>query len=179
MITRIFKGLAPVFAVAAATGLSGCNGNISINDKEGVPLAELDLAGNSPTELVVAGPDKVIVAEGETLAIDVSGDQDAVDRAGVAGGQVEDRARKLHQTRPVTGISAPVMARLSGEARNSMTRARSAGWTHFAGSASGMSVRFWSVSRIDGRTALTVTEVDFSSSARLSVKRCTPALDAA
>jgi hypothetical protein len=80
MIGKIFRGLAPVFAMAAATGLSGCDGvNISINDKEGVPLAELDMAGKAPTELVLAGPDNVVVTEGETLDIDVSGDQAAVD----------------------------------------------------------------------------------------------------
>lgn len=80
MLNKIFKGLAPVFAMVAAAGVSGCDGvNISINDKEGVPLSELDTAGKSPTELVLAGPDNVIVSEGETLDIDVSGDQAAVD----------------------------------------------------------------------------------------------------
>lgn len=79
MLDKLFRGLAPVFAMAAAAGLSGCDGvNVSINDKQGVPLAELDTVGKTPTELVLAGPDNVIVSEGETLAIDVSGDQDAV-----------------------------------------------------------------------------------------------------
>lgn len=79
MLNRILKGLAPVFAMAAAAGVSGCDGvNISINDKEGVPLSELDTAGKSPTELVLAGPDDVIVSEGETLDIDVTGDEEAV-----------------------------------------------------------------------------------------------------
>lgn len=80
MIGTIFKGLAPAFAMAAAVGLSGCNGvNISVGDKDGVPLSELDMAGKAPSELVLAGPDTIVVTEGETLAIDVSGDQDAVD----------------------------------------------------------------------------------------------------
>lgn len=79
MIGRIFKGLAPVFAVAAATGLGGCNGSITINDKEGVPLSDLDMAGKAPTELIVAGPDRVIVSEGDALDIDVSGDAAAVE----------------------------------------------------------------------------------------------------
>lgn len=80
MIGKLFKGLAPVFAIAAAAGLSGCDGvNVKIGDKEGVPLAELDTAGKRPTELVLAGPDTVIVNEGDTLAIDVSGDREAVD----------------------------------------------------------------------------------------------------
>jgi hypothetical protein len=80
MIGRILKGLAPVLAVAAAAGVAGCDGaNISINDKDGVPLSELDTAGKSPSELVLAGPDEVIDTEGATLDIDVSGDREAVD----------------------------------------------------------------------------------------------------
>lgn len=76
MLQKILKGAAPLVALAMATG---CNGNININGSDGVPLSELDLAGKSPTELVVAGPDSVVVTRGDTLAIDVSGDQEAVD----------------------------------------------------------------------------------------------------
>src|SRR5690606_16349320 len=101
-----------------------------------------------------------------------------LDRPRIRGGQVEDAAR-AHQTLPVTGIRAPVIARASGEARNRMTAARSAGATQGFGSASGMSARLAAVSMMEGRTALTVTEVDFSSSARASVRRWTPAFDAA
>lgn len=79
MIGKLFKGLAPVFAMAAAAGVSGCDGNISINNDKGVPLAELDMAGKAPTELVLAGPDTVILTEGATLDIDVSGDPEAVE----------------------------------------------------------------------------------------------------
>jgi hypothetical protein len=80
MIGKIFKGLAPVLAMAAAAGVAGCDGaHISINDKEGVPLSELDMDGKAPSELVLASPDEVIVTEGATLDIDVSGDQQAVD----------------------------------------------------------------------------------------------------
>ena len=59
--------------------LSGCNVDMQIDDGKGVPLAELDTSGASPGEIVLAGPDTVIVSRGETFAIDVSGDQAAVD----------------------------------------------------------------------------------------------------
>lgn len=77
---KIFKGLAPIAALAGAALVSGCDGvNIQIGDKEGVPLADLDLAGKAPTELVLASPDEVIVTEGDTLDIAVSGDDEVVD----------------------------------------------------------------------------------------------------
>lgn len=79
MIGRIFKGFAPVFAMAIAAGVSGCDGTVSINNEKGVPLAELETEGKAPTELVLAGPDTVVVTEGATLAIDVSGDPEAVE----------------------------------------------------------------------------------------------------
>jgi hypothetical protein len=75
MLHRIFKGLAPLVALIAA---SGCNGVTSIKGSEGVPLAELDLAGKTPTELVLAGPDDVVVTRGDSLDIRVDGDDEAV-----------------------------------------------------------------------------------------------------
>lgn len=79
MLHKIIKGLAPVAAVAIAVGLSGCDARMSINDSEGVPLSELDMSGDAPTELVLAGPDHVKLTGGDKLAIDVSGDADAVE----------------------------------------------------------------------------------------------------
>ena len=79
MIHKVLRGVAPLAALAAGALLAGCNGNITIGDSEGVPLAELDQSGEAPKELVLAGPDKVVVTRGDALAIDVSGDQDAVD----------------------------------------------------------------------------------------------------
>lgn len=76
MLHKILKGVAPVVALLLA---SGCNGNININGSDGVPLAELDTAGKTPTEVVAAGPDDVVVTRGDTLTIDVSGDPEAVD----------------------------------------------------------------------------------------------------
>lgn len=74
MLHKILKTAAPVLALALVAGLAGCNGKISVNGNEGVPLSELDLTGNAPTELVLAGPDTVIVTKGDKLSIDVEGD---------------------------------------------------------------------------------------------------------
>ena len=80
MIHKILKGLAPLAALAGAAMVSGCDGvNVRIGDQDAVPLAELDMSGDVPTELVVAGPDKVLVREGGSLDIDVSGDPEAVE----------------------------------------------------------------------------------------------------
>ena len=74
MLHKILKGVAPVFAIALAAGISGCDSHISVNGHEGVPLSELDLNGKAPTELVLAGPDNVIVTRGDKLTINVGGD---------------------------------------------------------------------------------------------------------
>jgi len=49
MLHRIIKGLVPVAALAAAFAVSACDADVSIDGKKGVPLAELDTAGKSPT----------------------------------------------------------------------------------------------------------------------------------
>ncbi len=80
MIHKMLKGLAPVLALAASALVAGCdNVNVTFGDSEGVPLAELDMSGEAPTELVLAGPDRVIVSPGDALDIDVTGDERAVE----------------------------------------------------------------------------------------------------
>jgi len=77
---KLIRGLAPIAAIAFAASLSGCKDmNIRINDEEGVPLAELDMSGDPPRELVLAGPDTVVVTDGARLDIDVEGDTAAVE----------------------------------------------------------------------------------------------------
>ena len=79
MFSHFLKAIAPVLAVVMAAGVSGCDGsNISINGEKGKKLAELDLSGPAPNELVLLGPDEVQVTQGDTLAITVDGDPDAV-----------------------------------------------------------------------------------------------------
>lgn len=80
MLNGFFKKIAPLAAVAMAAGLTGCDKmNLNINGAEGVPLADLDTSGDPPTELVLAGPDTVIISNGKKLAIAVEGDKSAID----------------------------------------------------------------------------------------------------
>ncbi|MEP5937663.1 MAG: head GIN domain-containing protein [Erythrobacter sp.] len=81
MLKTLFKNIAPLAVIALGAGLSGCDSNIDIkiNDSDGVPLAELDMSGDAPTNLVLAGPDNVVLNEGETLSIDVAGDEEAIE----------------------------------------------------------------------------------------------------
>lgn len=80
MFHKFFKQVAPVAAIALSAALAGCGEvDIDINGESGVPLAKLDMSGDAPTELVLAGPDKVVVSAGEKLDIDVSGDAKAVE----------------------------------------------------------------------------------------------------
>ena len=79
-LDKLFRTLAPIAAMALAAGLSGCkDANISINGDDGVPLSELDTSGAAPKELVLAGPDSVVVTNGEALKINVEGDPKAVE----------------------------------------------------------------------------------------------------
>lgn len=81
MLNRIFRALGPVVALAAGTLVAGCDShlNVQIGDSEGVPLAELDQSGPAPQNLVLAGPDEVIISDGSALKIEVSGDRQAVE----------------------------------------------------------------------------------------------------
>ena len=80
-LNQFLAGLAPVLAVAMAAGLSGCDGaNVSINGEHGKKLAELDMSGAAPNELVMFGPDEVQVSQGDKLAITVDGDPAAVEK---------------------------------------------------------------------------------------------------
>lgn len=81
MLHKIFKGIAPIAALALSAGLAGCDGmNITIGDGDGVKLSELDMSGDAPTKLVLAGPDNVVVSDGDKLDISVEGDSDVTDR---------------------------------------------------------------------------------------------------
>lgn len=77
---KLARALAPAIAVMFAAGAAGCDGKVSFNGGEGKPLAELDLSGAPPQELVLAGPDEVRVTTGDKLAITVEGDPEARDQ---------------------------------------------------------------------------------------------------
>ena len=77
---RFFRALGPIIAVAMTAGLAACDGDISINGEKGKPLAEIDLTGTPPEELVLLGPDEVRVTQGDKLAVTVEGDKAVTDK---------------------------------------------------------------------------------------------------
>lgn len=75
---KLFSTLGPVIAMAVASGVSGCHGpNFDFGGKEGVPLAELDLAGDAPEAINLVGPDIVRISQGSDFAIALQGDDQA------------------------------------------------------------------------------------------------------
>ena len=78
---QFLNGLALILAVAMAGGMAGCDGSkVSINGEHGKKLADLDLSGAAPNELVMFGPDEVQMIRGDKLAITVDGDPAAVEQ---------------------------------------------------------------------------------------------------
>jgi len=81
MIKDIARSLTGIAAAAIALSLSGCTtASVTLDGMKGVPLADLDLSGKPPEDITLLGPDTVTVSEGDKLAIQVSGSQDAKDR---------------------------------------------------------------------------------------------------
>ena len=127
-----------------------------------------------------------LAAENERLAREAEalrGDPAAIERVARdelgwvrAGEVVVDLS---HSAAPPASSSAPTTpARAASRARNRITSASSFGVTHLETSAFGMLARLAAVSMIEGSTALTVI-LPLSSAASASVRRCTPALEAA
>jgi hypothetical protein len=80
-LKHVLRAVAPVVALAIAGGLAGCDkGNINFNGEEGKTLAELDLSGDAPSEVNLLGPDTVNIRDGEKLAIEVEGSDEAKGR---------------------------------------------------------------------------------------------------
>ncbi len=80
MLHKFFRKIAPVAALAMGLAVSGCDDmNVNFDSDKGVPLSELDMSGDTPTELAVAGPDTVRLTEGDELAITVEGDSEVTD----------------------------------------------------------------------------------------------------
>ncbi len=77
---QIAHTFAPIAAIALIATLSGCeDATVEINGEKGKKLAEINLAGPAPTELVAVGPDDVRIRQGEVLAITVDGDKAITD----------------------------------------------------------------------------------------------------
>lgn len=80
MIQKFVKRVAPVAVIALSMGVAACGDiKVSIGDEEGVALSELDMSGDAPNKLVLAGPDRVVVTEGDTLNIEIEGDDEAAE----------------------------------------------------------------------------------------------------
>jgi hypothetical protein len=78
---HVLKVVAPVVALAIAGGLAGCDkANVNFNGEEGKELADLDLTGEAPSEVSLLGPDSVDIRDGEKLAIQVEGSDEAKER---------------------------------------------------------------------------------------------------
>jgi hypothetical protein len=74
MIYPLHTSSAALAALALGALLTGCDGaDIEINGKKGVPLAEVEIAGAAPTEVVLSSGDTVILTEGTTFALKVEG----------------------------------------------------------------------------------------------------------
>lgn len=77
MILIFARMAAPIAALAMGGALSGCAYMNDFENVEGVPLAELDMSGDAPARVTLAGPDRVIISEGATLEITLDGDAEA------------------------------------------------------------------------------------------------------
>lgn len=102
---NIAKALAPVIAIALAAGVAGCDGKVSLNGDEGKPLAELDMSGKAPNELVLAGPDEIRVTTGDQLAISVEGDAEVKDQLRFV---LKDGSLAIHRKDNVFGSGGKV-----------------------------------------------------------------------
>lgn len=73
MTKPTFARLTPLAALTLLAPLTACDSEMEINGQKGVPLAEVEMAGPPPSEVVLASGDKVIVTDGTTFAITVEG----------------------------------------------------------------------------------------------------------
>lgn len=71
------KRAAPLAALALGVTVAGCSYSYEWDEVEGVPLAELDMSGDAPATIQLAGPDKVVISEGEGLTITLEGNAEA------------------------------------------------------------------------------------------------------
>lgn len=73
MTNHFTKPAASLTILALAASVAGCETQMEINGEKGVPLAEVELAGPPPSEVVLASGDNVIVTDGDTFTITVEG----------------------------------------------------------------------------------------------------------
>lgn len=74
MFTHLLHRITPACTLAFAATLTACDGaEIEINGQKGVPLAEIEIAGPPPSEVVLASGDTVILTDGDAFDIAVEG----------------------------------------------------------------------------------------------------------
>lgn len=67
-------------AIAIASGVSGCDETMMKRAQTGVPLSELEFGGAAPSVVSLAGPDRVILTEGDTFSVSVEGDPETTEK---------------------------------------------------------------------------------------------------
>lgn len=78
---KFFEAMGPMVAMAMANGAFKCeDGKFSMNTKEGSPLAELDLSGDTPDTIKLLGADVVRISRGKDFTIAVEGEEEAKER---------------------------------------------------------------------------------------------------
>lgn len=74
MTTAHIRRLVPLALLGLGGALTACDGaDIEINGKKGVPLAEVEIAGPPPTDVILSSGDTVVVTEGNTFSLKVEG----------------------------------------------------------------------------------------------------------
>ena len=80
MIHKFAKRAVPIAALTLAATLAGCSYSVDWSDEvEGVALSEFDTSGEAPDTIQLAGPDKIVITEGDGLSITLEGDDEAGD----------------------------------------------------------------------------------------------------
>lgn len=116
---HILKAVGPVVALAIAGSLAGCSeGDVRLNGKEGERLSDLDLSGEPPSEVILLGPDKVEIRDGERLSIEVEGSDEAKDRMRFvlddgSFGILRDKSRWNDSDRATVIVTMPAAAKLT------------------------------------------------------------------
>jgi hypothetical protein len=88
---------------------------------DGVPLAELDLAGPPPREIKLRGAAQVVLSDGESLAIEVEADDDSEEALFALH---DDQLRVTGGRGTVVRITVPAPAKLAVAGSGRMTAAR-------------------------------------------------------
>ncbi len=123
MLHKFFRRVAPVVALAMGTVVAGCDGaSMRFGDSEGVPLAELDTGGAPPTGVALASRDTLIVAQGQTLDIAVSGDPAAVEALRF---RIEDGTLGVMRERDSRNVEGRATVRVTMPSLNSIVLAGS------------------------------------------------------